>query len=65
MVSTVKRRKMTKRISVSVPDLAHEKLQKWADIEGTSLSDLAAYILRRELEIAEKAGKLSQTTKEN
>ncbi|NJR19985.1 MAG: hypothetical protein HC785_32905 [Calothrix sp. CSU_2_0] len=49
---------MTKRISVSIPDLAHEKLQRWADIEGTSLADLAAYLLRREVEIAEKEGKL-------
>ncbi|WP_144051046.1 ribbon-helix-helix domain-containing protein [Calothrix sp. PCC 6303] len=49
---------MTKRISVSIPDLTHEKLQIWADIEGTSLADLAAYLLRREVEIAEKEGKL-------
>lgn len=49
---------MTKRISVSIPDLTHEKLQIWADIEGTSLADLAAYLLRRDIEIAEKEGKL-------
>jgi hypothetical protein len=49
---------MTKRMSVSIPDLTHEKLQVWADIEGTSLADLAAYLLRREVEIAEKEGKL-------
>ncbi|MEL6163219.1 MAG: hypothetical protein AAFR37_05470 [Cyanobacteria bacterium J06628_3] len=49
---------MTKRISVSIPDLTHEKLQTWADIEGTSLADLAAYLLRRDVEIAEKEGKL-------
>lgn len=49
---------VTKRVSVSIPDLTHEKLQRWADIEGTSLADLAAYLLRREVEIAEKEGKL-------
>jgi hypothetical protein len=49
---------VTKRISVSIPDLTHEKLQIWADIEGTSLADLAAYLLRRDIEIAEKEGKL-------
>lgn len=49
---------VTKRVSVSIPDLTHEKLQRWADIEGTSLADLAAYLLRREVEIAEKQGKL-------
>jgi tartrate dehydratase alpha subunit/fumarate hydratase class I-like protein len=58
MVMSASKRKMTKRISVSMPDLAHEKLQRWADIEGTSLSDLAAYLLRREIEIAEKEGRL-------
>ncbi len=41
-----------------MPDLTHEKLQRWADIEGTSLADLAAYLLRRDVEIAEKEGKL-------
>ena len=51
---------MTKRISISIPDLTHEKLQHWADIEGTSLSDLASYLLRRDVEIAEKEGKLPQ-----
>ncbi len=49
---------MTKRVSVSIPDLTHEKLQIWADVEGTSLADLAAYLLRRDVETAEKQGKL-------
>lgn len=49
---------VSKRISVSIPDLTHEKLQRWAEIEGTSLADLASYLLRREVEIAEKEGKL-------
>ncbi|BAZ40521.1 hypothetical protein NIES4101_64820 [Calothrix sp. NIES-4101] len=49
---------VTKRISVSIPDLTHEKLQKWADIQGTSLADLASYLLRRDVEIAEEQGKI-------
>ena len=56
---------MTKRLSISVPDLTHEKLQLWADIEGTSLSDLASYLLRREIENAEKEGKLQQYPNED
>ncbi|AFY57372.1 hypothetical protein Riv7116_4965 [Rivularia sp. PCC 7116] len=56
---------MTKRISVSIPDLTHEKLQTWADIEGTSLADLAAYLLRRDIEIAEKEGKLRYPDEQN
>lgn len=55
----VKRKSVvTKRISVSIPDLTHEKLQKWADIQGTSLADLASYLLRRDVEIAENEGKI-------
>jgi CopG-like RHH_1 or ribbon-helix-helix domain, RHH_5 len=53
-----KRTIVTKRVSVSIPDLTHEKLQRWADIEGTNLADLASYLLRRDVEIAEKEGKL-------
>jgi hypothetical protein len=52
---------VTKRVSVSIPDLTHDKLQKWADLEGTSLADLAAYLLRRDVEIAEKEGRLKYT----
>ncbi len=60
MVQANKSAKVTKRISVSLPDLTHEKLQRWADIEGTSLADLAAYLLRRSVEIAESEGKLDE-----
>lgn len=37
-----KRPTVTKGISVSIPDLTHKKLQICADIEGTSLADLAS-----------------------
>jgi hypothetical protein len=55
---SIKNTVVTKRISVSLPDLSAEKLQRWADIEGTSVSDLAAYLLRRDIENAEKEGRL-------
>lgn len=57
-MQTSNNRIVSKRINVTIPDLTAEKLQKWADIEGTSLADLAAYLLRRAVEIAEKEGKL-------
>ncbi|WP_334941960.1 ribbon-helix-helix domain-containing protein [Nostoc sp.] len=59
LFKTIKKSTVSKRVSVSLPDLTHEKLQRWADIEGTSLADLAAYLLRRDVEQAEKEGKLN------
>lgn len=50
---------MSKRISISIPDSTCDKLKKWANQEGTSLSDLAGYLLRKEVEEAEKTGRLS------
>lgn len=59
LFKTIKKSTVSKRVSVSLPDLTHEKLQRWADVEGTSLADLAAYLLRRDVEQAEKEGKLN------
>jgi len=49
---------MSKRISISIPDSTCDKLKKWANQEGTSVSDLAGYLLRKEVEEAEKTGRL-------
>lgn len=53
------RSSMSKRVSVTVPDRTHELLEIWAEVEGTSLSDLASYILRRAVDEAEGQGKIS------
>ena len=62
-MQTIRSRAVSKRITISLPDLTAEKLQKWADIEGTSLADLAGYLLRRDVEVAEKEGKLEYPDK--
>lgn len=56
MRATINELRVTKKIGISIPDATHERLQRWADVEGTKLADLAAYILRREAEQAEKHG---------
>jgi len=55
---------MTKRISVSLPDITHEKLQQWADNEGRSLAQLASYLLQRAVEVAESEGKIKNNHKD-
>jgi hypothetical protein len=52
---------MTKRLSTSLPDLTYQMLIDWADTEGTSLSDLTGYILKRAVEEAQKEGKIKPT----
>ena len=52
---------MTKRLSTSLPDLTYQMLLDWADTEGTSLSDLTGYILKRAVEEAQKEGKIKPT----
>ncbi|MDV3002755.1 MAG: hypothetical protein N5P05_004410 (plasmid) [Chroococcopsis gigantea SAG 12.99] len=50
--------KMTKKLSTTLPDLTYQLLQDWADTEGTSLSDLSGYIIRKAVEEAQREGKI-------
>ncbi len=52
---------MTKRLSTSLPDLTYQMLLDWANTEGTSLSDLTGYILKRAVEEAQDEGKIRPT----
>lgn len=61
MVSVSNLEEMTKRLSTSLPDLTYQMLQDWADTEGTSLSDLSGYIIKRAVEEAQKEGKIKST----
>jgi metal-responsive CopG/Arc/MetJ family transcriptional regulator len=40
-----------KRLSASIPDKLYERLEKMADFEGRSVSNLVAYLLEHSIEI--------------
>lgn len=64
-VAASMRSKVTKRVSASLPDAAMEKLKLWASIEGTSISDLVGYLLRRAIDEAEEQGKFKKPKSTN
>lgn len=64
MRNRLKFSRMTKRISVTLPDLTHQQLQEWAETEGTSLSDLAGYVIRKAVDEALESGKINPKKKQ-
>ncbi|WP_228061306.1 ribbon-helix-helix domain-containing protein [[Phormidium] sp. LEGE 05292] len=52
---------MSKRISVTLPDRTHRLLELLAEKEGTSLSDLSSYILRKAVDLALERGEIKDT----
>ncbi len=52
---------MSKRISVTLPDRTHRLLELLAEKEGTSLSDLSSYILRKAVDLALERGEVKDT----
>lgn len=47
---------MSKRIQVTLPDKAAADLEKWADFEGRSVSNLAGYLLQKAIDEARQQG---------
>ncbi len=47
---------MSKRIQVTLPDKALTDLEKWADDEGRSVSNLASYLLQKAIDEARERG---------
>jgi hypothetical protein len=47
---------MSKRIQVTLPDKALADLEKWANDEGRSVSNLASYLLQKALDEARERG---------
>ena len=47
---------MSKRIQVTVPDKAAADLEKWANSEGRSVSNLASYLLQKAIDEAREQG---------
>lgn len=54
---------MSKRISVTLPDRTHKLLELLAEKEGTSLSDLSSYILRKAVDLALERGEIKEDEK--
>jgi hypothetical protein len=49
---------VSKRIHVTLPDGAYQKLEAWAESEARPVANLAAYLLQKVLEEAEDQGKI-------
>ena len=49
---------MSKRINVTLPDSVVEKLEQWADSQGRSLANLAAFLLESSLKDAKAKGEI-------
>lgn len=49
---------VSKRVFVTLPDLAYDKLERWADSQGRPVANLAAFLLETALNEAEEEGKI-------
>jgi hypothetical protein len=47
---------VSKRINVTLPDSVVNELEQWADIQGRSLANLAAFLLESSLNQAKERG---------
>ena len=49
---------VSKRINVTLPDSVVEELEQWADNQGRSLANLAAFLLESSLKEAKAKGEI-------
>jgi CopG-like RHH_1 or ribbon-helix-helix domain, RHH_5 len=49
---------VSKRINVTLPDSVVEELEQWADNQGRSLANLAAFLLEASLKEAKAKGEI-------
>ena len=49
---------VSKRINVTLPDSVVEELEQWADNQGRSLANLAAFLLESSLKDAKAKGEI-------
>jgi hypothetical protein len=47
---------MSKRIQVTLPDRLADDIEKWADADGRSVANLAAFLLEQSVKQAKQAG---------
>ncbi len=49
---------MSKRLHVTLSDTFFHRLERWAELEGRPVANLAAFILQKEIEAADKEGRI-------
>ena len=49
---------VSKRVFVTLPDLAYDQLDRWANSQGRPVANLAAFLLETALNEAEEEGKI-------
>ncbi len=49
---------VSKRVYITLPDSVYEALERWADAQGRSIANLAAYIVEKTVEQAQEEGKI-------
>ncbi len=54
---------VTKKFSVNVPDAIYEQLEQWADEQGRSSSNLAAFLIEMGIRQAVERGELKPKKK--
>lgn len=54
---------MVKRINITFPDDAYNKLEAWADIEVRPVANMVFYLVQKALTEAEEKGILDSTKK--
>lgn len=55
---------MTKRVYLTLADQVYDTLERWANDQGRPVANLAAYLVERAIEDAQKEGKIPPLTKE-
>lgn len=50
--------RMSKRVNITLPDTVHDDLEAWAESQGRTIANLAAFIVETEVRNAKKAGQI-------
>lgn len=49
---------MPKRVYLTLPDALFRDLERWADLQGRPVANLANYLVERAIEVAKEKGEL-------
>ena len=49
---------MPKRVYLTLPDSLYSDLERWADLQGRPIANLANYLVERAIEQAKQSGEL-------